>query len=385
MAKKNNLFNIENEEKKQKKDNRNKKIKKDKHEKKKNNDKFSFDNEIIIGVTNIEKEEKEKEKQKNKKIKKKPIEKKENKKEKKKEIEKEAKKEKKIKNKKSVKKIKQKEKPLKVKKVKKEELIIQDIDEYELEKKFEERKKKIQKRLKIMRTISIILLIIAVILIVMFSPLFNIKEITIEGNELISKEQILSLSKLEKDTNIFSISKGKIRKNLKENQYIEDVEIFQNLPSTVTLKVTERKNSYIIEYANSFVVIDKKGYILEISDKKLDLPVIQGIETSGEEFVQGKRLNNKDLNKIFTITKIMDTANNNDMGSLITRIDIENEKSIKLIFEGEDKTAYIGNDSNLNIKLLTIKQILEKTGGLAGEIFVDMDLNSEYPMFRERV
>ena len=43
----------------------------------------------------------------------------------------------------------------------------------------------------------------------MFSPLFNIKTIEVEENELISKNEIISLSQIQIDENIFKFNKRK--------------------------------------------------------------------------------------------------------------------------------------------------------------------------------
>ena len=81
----------------------------------------------------------------------------------------------------------------------------------------------------------------------------------------------------------------------------------------------------------------------------------------------------------------MEIAEKNDMANLITRIDIENINNIKLGFETESKTAYLGDNTNLLDKMIRIKKILEQEKGKAGEIFVNMDLNKENSIFRERV
>ena len=99
----------------------------------------------------------------------------------------------------------------------------------------------------------------------------------------------------------------------------------------------------------------------------------------------GKRLQTEDLEKLPILAKVMELAQTNEIESLITRIDIADKENIKLIFETEEKIAYIGDGSNLITKILNIKVILEKEQGKAGEIFVNMDLNKEDPMFRERV
>lgn len=81
----------------------------------------------------------------------------------------------------------------------------------------------------------------------------------------------------------------------------------------------------------------------------------------------------------------MELCKTEEIETLITRIDIKDKENIRLILETKEKTAYIGDSSNLNTKILTMKAILEKEEGKAGEIFVNMDLNKENPIFRERV
>ena len=376
MAKntKNNLYDIEKENKDRKKNK--KKLKKKSNNKNQNNDRetISLDNEIIIGVTNVSKEQNLNSKNK----------KKNNKKKEKKSVKKNLNQN--IKNKKQP--IKQQNnKREKVKKNVEEEVvekIILDEEDF-IEQRKVERKEKRRRKFKIAKIIMIVGLFLTTILLIMFSPLFNIKEINVEGNELISKEQILSFAGIELETNTFKLNIGKISDKIKENLYIEEAEINRELPSKITIKVKERKPSFLIEYADGYAVIDRKGMVLELITEKKGLPILQGLETTNDKFEVGKKLENNDLTKIYICSKIMDTANNCDIAGLITRIDIENKKEVKLIIESKGKTAYIGDDKNLNDKLSLVKGIMEKTEGQAGEIFVNGDLNSEYPVFRERV
>ena len=364
MAKerKNSLYNVDKEKK------TNKKIKKNKA-KKKDDDKFSFDNEIIIGVTKIEEKPIKEKKKKSKKISKnktKNIEKKEKE------------------NKKKVNK-KKKDKKVKTKKVHKVNPLDEIINEEQLNQRREERKRRFKRKLRIVKYITLVALIIVVILLILFSPLFNIKEILVEDNEIVSTEQIKSLAKINIDTNTFKINANKVNKQVKENPYIDEIEIIRNLPSTIIIKVKERKPAFLIEYANGYACIDKSGYILNIAEEKQNLPILQGLQTTNDKFVVGSRLEVQDLSKVYVVSKILEIAAENDISSLITRVDIENINNIKLILEEQEKTVYVGDYTNLNIKLLTLKQILEKTEGTPGEILINMNLNSEYPIFREKV
>ena len=241
------------------------------------------------------------------------------------------------------------------------------------------------KKLKIAKYLMLIALFITLIVVTMFSPLFNIKSIVVTGNNKITQNEIISLSQVQLEENTYKINKYKVKQRIKENAYIEDVTIKRKLPSELQISIVERQVAFMREYGASFVYIDNQGYILEISENKLELPILQGIQTESAQFEAGKRLENEDLQKMNTVLKIMEIAKNNDISNIITRIDIEDEENYKIIFETKEKTAYLGDNSNLNTKILTIKAILEKNEGIAGEIFVNMDLNTNYPIFRERV
>lgn len=323
--------------------------KKGKIENKPEDDKFCFDNEIIIGVT------RKQEPAKNKKEKKK-VEKAKNKGTTKRKQVKKA-------NKKSIAKN------------------TKNIAPEQQEKIMQKRKKK-QKAIK---WILILALLIVAILCAMFSPLFNIKKIEVQGNEIISKNEIISLSQIQLEENTFKLNKSQIKKQIKENAYIQSVIVVRNLPSEIVIKVEERKPAYLLEYAGSYIVIDKQGYMLEIKNEKMNLPVIQGAVTSTEEFKVGNRLCTEDLEKLAEILRIVEIAQVNDIYTIITGIDIENAENIKLIFESEDKVAYLGDSSNMNTKILMIKSIIEKEKGNPGEIFLNFDLNKKNPIFRERV
>ena len=211
------------------------------------------------------------------------------------------------------------------------------IDNYNIQ---EQKQKKKNKTIKI--TILTVL-IIAAIIFAMLSPIFNIKNITVVGNNQISKEEIISLSGIYLDENMFKISKLKIVNNIKQNAYINQVTISKKLPDTIQITVVEREPTYMLEYGNGYVYVNNQGYMLEISSIKKELPILLGIATSKEDYKEGNRLNNEDLEKLGTVIKIMNAAKNKEISNLITSIDITDENNYTLYLETEKKTVYLGD------------------------------------------
>ena len=138
-------------------------------------------------------------------------------------------------------------------------------------KKKKRKKKKINK--KVLGFFSILLLIIGIIVAALTAPIFNITEIQVKGNSKVATNTIISLSGLKSGENIFKFNSS-IEQKIKENRYIDTVQVSRKLPGTVNIKVEEREVKYQINLINSYVYIDKNGYILENASEKKNVPVI---------------------------------------------------------------------------------------------------------------
>ena len=75
------------------------------------------------------------------------------------------------------------------------------------------------------KIILIFIIIIVLTVIICSSSLFNINTITVTGNEKLSENKIISISGLQLHSNIFKFNKSKIISNIKENAYVEDVNL----------------------------------------------------------------------------------------------------------------------------------------------------------------
>lgn len=234
---------------------------------------------------------------------------------------------------------------------------------------------------------SILLLLIGTIIFILTTPMFNIKNINISGIEHLTEEQVISLSELNKDENLFKNSKSKITSNIKQTPYVENVIIKRRLPDTIDIQIKERKRSYMLKFVNGYVYIDTQGYILEISEEKLELPIISGYKTEEEKITESSRLNTEDLEKLNNVLKITNSLEEIDVPKeIITNIDISNKEDYTVYLESEKKNIHFGNASNLSNKILYVKAMIDSEKDVEGEIFVNGDLNNKFrPFFREKV
>ena len=336
-----NFIDLNKEKKKRKKKAKNQKNKKQ-QEIQETQELIELDNEILVGVKEIPEEAK---KQKSKKQKKKQ------------KVEKKAQQNKKIQHN-------------------------QKKDEPKKETKISKKRKRISFFIK---AILLITIFIGMLFFLLTSPLFNILEIKVENNNKITTEEIINLSEIQLGDNTFKINSRSVINKIKQNPYIEEVKISRDLPSTIHIKVKERKTTYILAINESeYAYINNQGYILEVNSQPLDLPHIINYKT--EDFTAGARLCNEDLEKLEVVLRIMETANSHDIGKLITEIDIASKSDFKIRLESEKKTVYLGDASDINTKMLYIKANLEDEKGVEGELFMDGKRNKENEfLFREKV
>lgn len=295
---------------------------------------FDFDKEIVIGMPKIPETKQQKNKRKNKNI------------------------------------SNNKKKPAVTKKIsKKQEMAI----------------KKRKLILKIIRTIVLIGILIGTLIYILLSPLFNIKDVAVTGNNKLSREEIISLSEIRTEENIFKTSKNDIKNKIKTNPYVENVKIRRKLPDKVEIIVVERVATYMLPFANSYVYINNQGYMLEITSQKANLPIITGFSTPEENLHEGERLLSEDLVKLGEVLQIIESANANGIQELITKIDISNRQDYTIMLEKEKKLVHMGDVSNLSTKMSYINKIIQDEAGIEGEIFVNTDLTNKGAVFREKV
>lgn len=214
------------------------------------------------------------------------------------------------------------------------------------------------------------------------SSVFNIKEINVTNNNKVQTQEIVSLSGLNIGENMLKTSKRKIKNNLKQNPYVEDVKVHRRISGKVNIEIQERIPTYMIKFANAYAYINNQGYILEVTENPLEIPIIEGILTLEENIKAGNRLETEDLLKMQDVIKIMESAKLNYMDSIITSINISDSNNYVLRIDSEGKTIQFGDTMDSNIKFLKVKEVIEGQKNIEGEIYFQ---DKEKTVFREKV
>lgn len=240
-------------------------------------------------------------------------------------------------------------------------------------------KKKRKKRKSTLIIMVIILLVGGISAYLLTSPNFAIQEISINGNNKVTRQQILKLADIQKGDNLFSKIGIVMKVKLKQNGYIENAEFNKILPNKIEINISERQQQFQIKTEEGYIYIDEQGYILEYAKDMIQMPVITGMSIKDNEVSKLNRLSEIDLEKMENVLQIREQFKNIQMADKITGYEVSDEYTIRL--ENEGITIKLGDASNLQNRMYYVNAIIKQESGNRGIIHVDGNLNEGFSAY----
>ena len=207
---------------------------------------------------------------------------------------------------------------------------------------------------------------------VLFLPAFRVRNAHIEGNVVLTDEEILREVGLEYDAHLMSgisgniidiirLDYGKTEERIKkENPYIEDIRITIQLPSTVYIKIKERSKVCYIRTPDGYAALDKDGIVLELcsfdSGDAVN-PIICGLNVTSAELGKPVRIENmNDYKKAIIVLGAILAADYASVGGDYSMF--ENTSEVRILPSGYIfLTIYSPSGHLVQIKLNSLETI----------------------------
>ena len=116
-----------------------------------------------------------------------------------------------------------------------------------------------------------VLLFIAILVLVgaiLFTPIFNITDITVTGNSVLTDKEIITASGIKKGSNLFLMNKSKAEDGVSSLGYVEEVDVKRKFFSRVQIEVKESVEVAYIAFSGSYAGLGTDGRILSITKSK---------------------------------------------------------------------------------------------------------------------
>jgi len=197
---------------------------------------------------------------------------------------------------------------------------------------------KYSRRIKLI-AIETIILLLGLSWFFFFSPVFEITEISITGNERIQQKDMQDIvgkqmsSHLNIQKNIFLFNRQTLIDTLKDKYCLEKIIIKKDFPSTIIVSIAETKNSAVWHEHDTYYYVDSDGNIieevepLEITQKNFPL-----IENQSSDSIIEKNINEQDKDQLKFIIKLFETLNKNNYPFKIEKFLLDDElNTVKVI------------------------------------------------------
>lgn len=308
------------------------------------------------------------------------------------------------------------------------------------------RKRRRRKNKHISMGIAVLCLIAAGCLALLLTPVFNIKNIIVTGNNTTSSEDVIRVSGIVKNVNIFSVSLREAESRVSNMQAVESVKIKRALPSTVRITVTEGVVVAYVENNGEYVGVSSSGMVVDVrksaavpaatpsdegedepaentdgdtggtqdsdaqdsgtqdSDESADGASADSVQTGSEtqsvnlpsvpvitgmgdmEYKLKGRIEFSDEKKAENLQRLMEELINDEIGEEITMIDMSVYDNIKFVWKGS-LTVRLGDTSDLEYKIRLFKQILTSDEGkaeLGNDPSGTLDINTGRGVYRPK-
>lgn len=218
---------------------------------------------------------------------------------------------------------------------------------------------------------SVVLIVVMILLFGLFlkeirlvlasNPQFIIKDIILENVNVINKDIINDILKLENNRGLFNISTKEIVKILKKDPDVEIVIVEKILPSTLKIIINERKPYFRLDVDEKKYFIDSNGIVLLRERPNESVPVITGLKI--DKLSPGESCIVPELEKILNILRLGD---NLGWSKFIEISKIEAEQDFISIYTRERITVKLKmeNISEKLNKLLIVLSDVQRKGEL---------------------
>ncbi len=245
-----------------------------------------------------------------------------------------------------------------------------------LEQKIRYQKKQKRQRLRIQRrraVIGVITAAITVSVLLFLTPIFNIRNVSVEGNNLVSAEQFEEALRPLIGENLFRTSAGKIRKTLKTIPYIDDAHIQKRIfPPSVNVTVTEYVPAAILRIEGKNLLVNSELRVLtDDGEIPVSVPTVTGLSVEGYKI--GEIIKCEDTEKTDLLFNALATMEDTGLTENMIEIDVNDIADITMNYDNRFELL-CGSPLDIDRKLRLFRETLSSSS-LAENARGTMDLS----------
>lgn len=231
-----------------------------------------------------------------------------------------------------------------------------------------------QRQKKQLAALTLIIMIAGICAIMMLTPLFNITEITVRGNSVVSDEDIIRSGGIVRGINIFSVSLGKAEKAIEQMGYIDGAKLRRRLPGEIEITVEEAAGVAYVSTKSGYIIITADGRMISRTDRPdaaassddkneaaaNSLPIVKGLDNV--KYKTGAKLICSDEEKRDTLIECLKEFTKGGYIFDMTEINVSSLSDITFGYNGGKLTVMVGSPEKIGYKMECFGPILAEIG-----------------------
>ena len=235
-----------------------------------------------------------------------------------------------------------------------------------------------------LRWVLLILGVMALVGMVVYSAVFQVRSIRVEGANNIPVQEVIRLSGISEGMNTFAIDDNAVERGIESNRYLSFVCVDKQLPDKVVLQVKERTQAAAVKYCGILYILDNRGMILEEAVENLEawdhLVAVEGLGIKNCRV--GETIGLHDVQQMKIYTELMVELKVMNALSDVKELDLTDVDNLFLVSR-DGYSVRMGNAERLHAKLrsmLLTREHLNQSGyeGKGGTIDVSTPVNPTY-------
>jgi cell division protein FtsQ len=173
------------------------------------------------------------------------------------------------------------------------------------------------------------------------SPLFAVRQVTVNGNARLSAAAVERLAGDVRGQNIFAVDLAAARERVLTSPWVADVTLARVLPSTLVVDVVERVPMAIARVGDRLFLVDDAGVVIDaygLAYRDLDLPLVDGLvaASGGRPAADAERAS---LSRAL-FTSLRDRP---DLGRRVSEIDVSSDDDAVVLLDNDPTRLHLGD------------------------------------------
>ena len=179
---------------------------------------------------------------------------------------------------------------------------------------------------------------------VLAAEAFTITQITVSGNDRISRGEVLALLDDLRGAHMLTTDLDEWRRKLLDSPWVADAAIRRVFPGTVSVVIAEREPLAIGRIRDGLYLIDRRGTIIDEFGPNytgLDLPIVDGLAAAPG----GSGTLVDEQRAALASRMLADIQARPDVARQISQIDVSDARDVVVILEGDPARIRLGDNS----------------------------------------